>query len=135
MSYIIYQTVHKPVICFKKWYYGPHVQQNFHETVDPLPVAAKTKCRKDEKWRVLFFFSSEGVCTIAESNLYQCFTSNANSVTLEQELSEPTDPSLRTEITDNNHNRMPDSFTRWWARTGSLTHFFSTYNAKQAYQI
>lgn len=58
------------------------------------------------------FSPSEGAYSKAENNLYMGFTSNVNSVTLEQELSAPSDPSLRIEITEDNHNRRPDSFTR-----------------------
>jgi hypothetical protein len=41
---------------------------------------------------------------------YQSFTSNVNSVTLEHEISAPSDPSV--EITEDNHSRRPDSFAR-----------------------
>ena len=61
---------------------------------------------------VFYLFSpSEGACSRAENNLCKCFTSNVNSVTLEQELSVPSDPPLKIDITEDNHNRRPDSFT------------------------
>jgi hypothetical protein len=54
----------------------------------------------------------EESCSIAENISDQYFTSTANSVTLEQVFSTPLDPSQWMEITEDNHNRSLQSFTK-----------------------
>jgi hypothetical protein len=55
---------------------------------------------------------SEEACSIAENISQQYFTSTANSVALEQVFSTPLDLSQPIEITEDNHNRSPQSFTK-----------------------